>query len=47
MYVQDLMADLKSELSGNFEDAVFAVMTPTIPYLAQELRKAMKVSDVS
>jgi len=43
IYVQDLIADLKSDLSGDFEDVVLALMTPTIPFLAKELRKAMKV----
>jgi annexin A4 len=37
------MDDLKSELSGNFEQVNIGMMTPTLLYDVQELRKAMKV----
>jgi len=40
---QNLIADLKSELGGNFEDVVMAMMTPPVAFLAQQLRKAIKV----
>ncbi|KAB0393398.1 hypothetical protein E2I00_003768, partial [Balaenoptera physalus] len=39
---RDLMDDLKSELSGNLEQVILAMMTPTVLYDVQELRKAMR-----
>ena len=39
---RDLIADLKSELHGKFEDAMIALFTDPIEYDADELRKAMK-----
>ena len=41
-YGRDLLADLKSELHGKFEDAMIALFTEPIEYDADELRKAMK-----
>ena len=41
-YKKDLIADLKSELSGNFEDLILGLMTPRNKYLAQHLYKAIK-----
>jgi hypothetical protein len=39
---RDLIADLKSELHGKFEDAMIALFTEPIEYDADELRKGMK-----
>ena len=39
---RDLIKDLKSELSGNFEDAVLALFVPIIDYDVEQLHKAMK-----
>lgn len=44
---QDLIEDLKSELSSNFEQVIVGMMTPTVLYDVQELRRAMKVSGPS
>lgn len=41
--LQDLLEDLKSELSSNFEQVILGMMTPTVLYDVQELRRAMKV----
>lgn len=43
---QDLVKELKSELSGDFENAIVALMIPSSDYEVHELRKAMKVSCV-
>lgn len=39
---RDLIDDLKSELSGNFERVIVGMMMPTVLYDVQELRRAMK-----
>ena len=41
-YGRDLIADLKSELHGKYEDSIIALFTDPIEYDADELRKAMK-----
>ncbi|CAB0012863.1 unnamed protein product [Nesidiocoris tenuis] len=38
---QDLISDLKSETSGNFERALVAMMTPLPEYLAKQIKKAI------
>uniref|UniRef100_U3ID99 Annexin n=1 Tax=Anas platyrhynchos platyrhynchos TaxID=8840 RepID=U3ID99_ANAPP len=39
---RDLIDDLKSELSGNFERVIIGMMTPTTMYDVHELKRALK-----
>ncbi|XP_029459871.1 annexin A4 [Rhinatrema bivittatum] len=39
---RDLLSDLKSELTGNFEDVILGLMTSITLYDVRELKKAMK-----
>ncbi|XP_043534989.1 annexin A11a isoform X1 [Chiloscyllium plagiosum] len=41
-YGKDLIKELKSELSGNFEKAVLALLKPSVLYDATELKDAIK-----
>ncbi|BES97501.1 annexin A7 11 [Nesidiocoris tenuis] len=41
LYGKDLISDLKSETSGNFERALVAMMTPLPEYLAKQIKKAI------
>lgn len=42
-FFQDLIKDLKSELSGNFEKLVLAMLKTPAQFDASELREAIKV----
>uniref|UniRef100_A0A0N5CB98 Annexin n=1 Tax=Strongyloides papillosus TaxID=174720 RepID=A0A0N5CB98_STREA len=42
MYGKDLINELKSELHGDFEDLIIALMTPSANYDASEIRRAIE-----
>ena len=44
--MQDLVGDLKSELSGDFEKVMLGLMMTPVEYDAHELKSAIKVSTV-
>jgi annexin A7/11 len=39
---QDLVADLKSEVSGKFKSVIISLMLPAVEYCAKELHEAIK-----
>ncbi|GAB6024230.1 hypothetical protein CHUAL_014236 [Chamberlinius hualienensis] len=41
LFGKDLVSNLKSELTGNFEDVICALMVPRATYLARNLHRAM------
>lgn len=41
LFGKDLIDDLKSELSGNFENVILGLMTPLSDYLAKQVHKAI------
>ena len=43
LFFQDLIKELKSELSGNYESIVLALLMPPDEYDAYEIYKAMEV----
>ncbi|XP_062521299.1 annexin A7-like [Corticium candelabrum] len=42
MFGKDLTEDMESELTGNFENSILALLDQSVVYLARQLRRAMK-----